>query len=54
MLIAWFSIIVAVIGLLIYVLAGKAEVKEIGRIMFFCGLLVALFAFGGRTTVRLP
>jgi Na+/phosphate symporter len=36
--------LIALVGLLIYVLAAKAEAKEIGRLMFGCGLLVTLFA----------
>lgn len=34
--------IVMVVGLLVYLAAGKAEVKEIGRLSFFAGLLALL------------
>lgn len=43
--------IVAVVGLLIYLMASKAEVKEIGRISFFCGLLVMMFVLAGNKVV---
>ncbi len=39
-------LLVAIVGLLLYVLATRAEVKEIGRLMFGAGLLVALFTLG--------
>jgi hypothetical protein len=39
----YFSLLVCVIGLLIYVLSTtNAKVVEIGRIMFWCGLLAFL------------
>lgn len=34
--------IVALIGLLMYALSTNAKVSEIGRMMFFCGLLTTL------------
>lgn len=37
------SLLVALIGLLMYALSANAKLVEIGRIMFFCGLLVFLF-----------
>lgn len=36
-------LLVALIGVLTYALATRAELKEIGRLMFGCGLLVSLF-----------
>jgi len=41
-MIIYLSLLVAVIGLLIYVLASKTEVKEIGRIAYAMGLLAFL------------
>ena len=35
--------LVCIIGALTYALAAKAELKEIGRLCFGCGLLVTLF-----------
>jgi hypothetical protein len=36
-------LLVAIVGLLAYVLAANAKVAEIGRLAFACGLLVTLF-----------
>lgn len=38
----YFSLLVALIGVLMYALSKNGEVKEIGRIMFGCGLLAFL------------
>lgn len=54
MIIATLAVVVAVAGVLMYALASNPKLAEIGRIMFFCGLLVALFAFGNAGGVRLP
>lgn len=40
-------LLIALIGVLMYALAGNPKLQEIGRIMFFCGLLVTLFHSGG-------
>jgi Na+/phosphate symporter len=45
------SVLVAVIGILIYALAANPKVQEMGRIAFFCGLLV--FLFGAEQVVAL-
>lgn len=47
-LIAILPLCVCFAGLFVYLLASKAEAKEVGRIMFFCGLLVFLFAFDSK------
>ena len=47
--IAWLPVIVLVLGLLLYVLPVNAKLQELGRIMFFCGLLALCFAYAGRT-----
>jgi Na+/phosphate symporter len=49
MLISWAVIIVAILGLLIYILAGNPKVQELGRIAFSCGLLVACLMLAGKT-----
>lgn len=49
MFIAIIPLVVAIIGLLMYVLASNTKVSEIGRIMFWTGLLVTLFVAAGRT-----
>lgn len=39
------SLLVALIGVLMYALAANPKLVEIGRIAFFCGLLVFLLCF---------
>lgn len=52
-------ILVCLVGLVLYLAAGRGErpneaVKEIGRIMFFCGLLATLMlAPHGSLSIRL-
>lgn len=41
-------LLVSIIGLLIYALAKDGKVTEIGRIMFFAGLLAFLLQAGPR------
>jgi hypothetical protein len=52
MLVALLPALVALVGLVVYVLATNAKAAEIGRLMFGAGLLVTLFVVA-RTTVRL-
>jgi len=40
--------VVALVGLVVYVLASNAKAQEIGRILFFAGVLALLLLFGGR------
>ena len=48
-MVIYVSLLVAVIGLLIYALTTNAKLIEIGRLMFFAGLLAfLLLASGGR------
>lgn len=47
MLISWFVVLIALLGLLLFALA-KGDAKEIGRIMFFCGLLITCAMLAGR------
>jgi len=49
MIIAVIPLLVAIIGLLMYILASNAKVAEIGRIMFFCGLLALMFSTARET-----
>jgi hypothetical protein len=53
MIIAFVPIVVLVIGLLMWALAGNPIVKDAGRGMFFIGLAVAVF-ISARATVHLP
>ena len=49
MVIAIAPLLVAIIGLLIYVLASNSKVVEIGRALMWCGFLVTLFAYASKT-----
>ena len=48
MVIAWLVLLVCVAGALIYALAANPKVSRIGEHMFWCGLLVMLFALAGK------
>jgi hypothetical protein len=50
-MIIFFSLLVSVVGLLIYVLATQPKVVEIGRMMFWTGLLVFMFHSAGAVAV---
>lgn len=45
-------LLVAVVGVLVYALASNPKVQEMGRIAFFCGLLVFLLQ-GAQSVVTL-
>lgn len=49
MLIAYIPFFIAIVGLLLWALAGNALVKEVGKILFFCGALVTTFSLADRT-----
>lgn len=50
-MIIYLSLLVAIIGVLIYALSTNGKVAEIGRIMFGCGLLAFLLdVVGGKFT----
>lgn len=53
MLISWVVLLVALVGLLMWVLSNNPKVSEIGKVMFFCGLLVTCLVLGGKT-VKIP
>lgn len=53
-MVALISVLVALIGLLMYALSANPKLQEIGRIMFAFGLLAALLQFGGASTSVLP
>jgi hypothetical protein len=52
MFIAVIPLLVAIIGLLMYILATNTKVAEIGRLMFACGLLALMFA-SARESIRI-
>lgn len=49
MIIALVPILATCIGLLIYVIASNAKLVECGRALFWCGLLVTIFALANHT-----
>jgi len=42
----YISLLVALVGVLMFALAANPKLVEIGRIAFFCGLFVFLFTLG--------
>jgi hypothetical protein len=52
MIITIVPLLVAIIGLLMYLLSSNAKVAEVGRLMFACGLLAWLFSTS-RASVRI-
>ncbi len=54
-LIATLPALVCLLGLLTFLLAKPTtpDVKRVGEIMFFCGLLVTLYALVGTHTIRI-
>lgn len=40
--------LIALAGLVVYVLAGNPKAQELGRLMFACGLLVVCLVLAGR------
>jgi len=47
------QLLVAVVGLLMYVLASNGKVQEIGRLMFAVGLLVSLLGVGALSGISI-
>lgn len=47
MVIATIPALFALVGVLLYAFAGNGKAQEIGRIMFFAGLLAALLGTHG-------
>ena len=48
MIIAIVPLLCALAGLVIYGLASASKPQEIGRLIFFAGLLVTMFALAGK------
>lgn len=44
----------ALVGLLMYVLASNTKVSELGRILFFAGMLATLLPLGGHLVRLIP
>jgi len=49
-MIAYLPLLISIIGLLLYGFAGNSKLQEVGRIMFFCGILVVTMHLGGKMT----
>lgn len=54
MLLPYVAVLVALIGLLLYVLSTNVKVQELGRILFFCGTLATLLVLPEGTRLHLP
>jgi len=54
MVIASIPALASIAGVLLYALASNPKLAEIGRILFFAGILVVLFALQGAGAVRIP
>ncbi len=52
MLVTIIPVLILVLGVLMWALATNAVVKEAGRIMFFCGMVVLTFSMA-RVTWRI-
>lgn len=46
------SIAVLIAGLVIYLVVKEGKAVEVGRLMFFAGLLVTLLRFGGHAALH--
>ena len=46
------SLLVALVGMLMYLLSGNPKIQELGRIMFAAGVFAFLFV-GGDTVISL-
>lgn len=51
-LIATIPVLAAIVGLLMYALCANPKLAEIGRLLFFAGILVALFAMQGAGAIK--
>lgn len=51
-MIVFLSLLVALVGMLMYILAGNPKIQELGRIMFAAGMFAFLFV-GGEQVVTL-
>lgn len=52
-MIAYWPIVIVLIGLLIYGFAKNPKLAEVGRIIFFCGMLVVALWLAGKGSVKL-
>ncbi len=52
MLISWVVLLIAVVGLVMFLVPGNGDRKQVGLYMFGCALMALCFALVGKT-VRL-
>ncbi len=53
-MVIYISLLAALIGLLMYILASHPKVQELGRILFFSGALAFLLQLPAKLTEVLP
>lgn len=53
MLISWVDLLIAVVGLLLYVLAANPKLQEVGKLTYFAGLLATCLLLGAKT-IHIP
>ena len=53
-MIIYLSLLVAIVGLLMYALSANPRLSEAGRIMFACGLLAFLLELPGSPISLIP
>ena len=53
-MVIYFSLVIALVGLLMYALVANPKLAEIGRICFFCGLLAFLLGVPSHLVGVLP
>ncbi len=47
------SLVIAIAGVVLYLVSAAPKPQEIGRLMFACGLLAALIRFAGDASLRI-
>jgi hypothetical protein len=52
-MIIYLSLLVALVGVLMYALSANPKLQEIGRLSFACGLLAFLLEIGGSHALSL-
>lgn len=52
-MIIYLSLLIAIVGLFMYIACDKPKLAEIGRLAFFAGLFVFLFRFGSEHVAML-
>lgn len=50
MIVAYMPFVICLVGLLIWALTKQGILPEVGRLMFFAGLIVTCFSVAGNTT----